>query len=47
MTSMADSLPLNSCLFQIDYDEFEEIERLCNSHPAVLKEVEKLKLPAG
>jgi len=26
---------------------FKEIERLCNSHSAVLKEAEKLRLPAG
>jgi primary-amine oxidase len=32
---------------QVDYDEFEKIERLCNTHPAVLKEVQKLKLLPG
>jgi primary-amine oxidase len=31
----------------VDYDEFEQIEKICNSHPEVLKEVAKLKLPAG
>ena len=31
----------------VDYDEFEQIEELCNNHPEVLKEVAKLKLPAG
>lgn len=31
----------------VDYDEFDQIERLCNSHPQVLAEVEKLKLPKG
>ena len=31
----------------VDYDEFDQIERLCNSHPKVLEEVRKLKLPAG
>lgn len=34
-------------LAQLDYEEFKEIEQLCNSHPAVLNEIEKLKLPAG
>lgn len=31
----------------VDYDEFEQIEKLCNNHPEVLKEVAKLKLPEG
>lgn len=31
----------------VDFDEFEEIERVCNEHPTVLKEIKKLKLPAG
>ena len=31
----------------VDYDEFEAIERLCNTHPEVVKEVNKMNLPPG
>ncbi|OJJ02870.1 hypothetical protein ASPVEDRAFT_62801 [Aspergillus versicolor CBS 583.65] len=31
----------------IDVDEITDIENLCNGHPAVLAEIEKLKLPPG
>ncbi|KAK2796672.1 hypothetical protein FQN51_009113 [Onygenales sp. PD_10] len=31
----------------VDVDEMIEIEQLCMKHPAVLAEIEKLKLPAG
>ncbi|OJJ42956.1 hypothetical protein ASPZODRAFT_104276 [Penicilliopsis zonata CBS 506.65] len=31
----------------LDTDEVTEIEELCNRHPAVLAEIEKLKLPPG
>ena len=29
----------------VDYDEFEAVHDACNSHPEVLKEIAKLKLP--
>ncbi|KAL4780906.1 copper amine oxidase [Aspergillus varians] len=31
----------------VDADEYTEMEELCNSHPKVLEEVAKLKLPKG
>jgi len=31
----------------VDFDEWSEIEKACNEHPDVLKEIEKLKLPLG
>lgn len=31
----------------VDWTEFEQVHDACNSHPAVLAEIEKLKLPSG
>lgn len=31
----------------VDFDEWSEVEKACNEHPDVLKEIAKLKLPAG
>lgn len=31
----------------VDWVEYEQITNLCNKHPEVLAEIEKLKLPSG